>query len=120
LKEKTLFRSNFVRLEVFTVVTVKNAIFCDVMPCGSCKKEGTYCLYHQGGNNQQARNNMKNDYQCHSLQEPHYITSQKMALFTVILKSQIAHVNAYDSAAGVRNDNHINCMKCLALTTPYR
>jgi hypothetical protein len=26
-----------VRFEVFTAVTVKNGVFCDVMPCGSCK-----------------------------------------------------------------------------------
>jgi hypothetical protein len=32
----------------------------DVMPCGSCKNQhfrGTYRLHHQGGKNQQARNN---------------------------------------------------------------
>jgi hypothetical protein len=27
-----------VRLEVFTVVTMKNGVFWDVTPCGSCKK----------------------------------------------------------------------------------
>jgi hypothetical protein len=27
----------YVRFEVFTAVTMKNAIFWDVMPCGSCK-----------------------------------------------------------------------------------
>jgi hypothetical protein len=26
-----------VRLEVFTAVTMKNGVFCDVTPCGSCK-----------------------------------------------------------------------------------
>jgi hypothetical protein len=25
-----------VRFEVFTAVTMKNAVFCDVSPCGSC------------------------------------------------------------------------------------
>jgi hypothetical protein len=28
---------NFVRFEVFMAVTMKNAVFWDVMPCGSCK-----------------------------------------------------------------------------------
>jgi hypothetical protein len=28
---------NFVRSEVFMAVTMKNAVFCDVTPCGSCK-----------------------------------------------------------------------------------
>jgi hypothetical protein len=26
-----------VRFEVFTAVTMKNSVFCDVTPCGSCK-----------------------------------------------------------------------------------
>jgi hypothetical protein len=29
--------SIFVRFEVFTVVTMKNGVFWDVTPCGSCK-----------------------------------------------------------------------------------
>jgi hypothetical protein len=43
----------FVRLEVFTVVTMKNGIFWDVMSCGSCKNRrfgGTWHL-HQGDKN---------------------------------------------------------------------
>jgi hypothetical protein len=30
---------NHVRFEVFTEMTMKNGIFCDVMPCGSCKNK---------------------------------------------------------------------------------
>jgi hypothetical protein len=30
-------RENFVRFEVFTAMTIKNGVFWDVMPCGSCK-----------------------------------------------------------------------------------
>jgi hypothetical protein len=30
----------FVRFEVFTVVTMKNGVFWDVTPCGSCKNCG--------------------------------------------------------------------------------
>jgi hypothetical protein len=40
-----------VRFEVFTAVTMNNAIFCDVMPCSSCENRrfrGTCCLHHQG------------------------------------------------------------------------
>jgi hypothetical protein len=36
--------------EVFTAVTMKNSVFWDVTPCGSCKNqcfEGTYRLCHQ-------------------------------------------------------------------------
>jgi hypothetical protein len=40
----------YVRFEVFMAVTMKNAVFWDIMPCGSCKNQrfgGTYHL-HQG------------------------------------------------------------------------
>jgi hypothetical protein len=40
----------YFRFELFTVVTMKNAIFWDVMPCGCCKNQlfgGTYDLHHQ-------------------------------------------------------------------------
>jgi hypothetical protein len=41
-----------VRFEVFTAVTMKNYVFWDVTPCGSCKDRrfgGTWLLLHQGG-----------------------------------------------------------------------
>jgi hypothetical protein len=41
----------FVRFEVFTAVTMKNGVFWDVTPCGSCKNRrfgGTWRLVHQG------------------------------------------------------------------------
>jgi hypothetical protein len=61
----TLSCCHFVRFEVFTTVTVENAFFWDVTPCGFRKKRrfgGTYCLHHQGGKNQRARN-VSNNYQ---------------------------------------------------------
>jgi hypothetical protein len=42
---------NDVRFEVFTAVTMKNAVFWDEMLCHSCKNRSfgrTYHLYHQG------------------------------------------------------------------------
>jgi hypothetical protein len=45
---------DYVRFEVFTAVTMKNGVFLDVTPCGSCKNRcfvGTYCFLHQGGKN---------------------------------------------------------------------
>jgi hypothetical protein len=30
-----------VKLEVFTAVTIENAVFCDARPCGSCKNRTT-------------------------------------------------------------------------------
>jgi hypothetical protein len=48
----TLELKVIIRFEVYTAVTMKNdAVFCDVMPCGCCKKRsfgGTYRLHHQG------------------------------------------------------------------------
>jgi hypothetical protein len=49
-----------VRFEVFTAVTMKNAVFWDVTPCGSCKNRrfgGTWRLLHQGDKNRRTRNN---------------------------------------------------------------
>jgi hypothetical protein len=43
-----------VRFEVFTTVTMKNGVFWDVTPCGSCKNRffgGTYSILHQGDKN---------------------------------------------------------------------
>jgi hypothetical protein len=43
------------------LLTVKNAVFWDVTPCGSCKNQcfgGTYRLHHQGDKNRRARNNV--------------------------------------------------------------
>jgi hypothetical protein len=56
--------SNSVRFEVSTLVTMKNAIFWDVTPCGPSKNRhfgGTYCLHHQGDKNRQARNNVSSN-----------------------------------------------------------
>jgi hypothetical protein len=30
-------RQDYIEFEVFTAVTMKNAVFWDVTPCGSCK-----------------------------------------------------------------------------------
>jgi hypothetical protein len=41
-------------------MAIKNGIFWDIMPCGSCKNRrfgGTYRLLHQGDKNQWTRNN---------------------------------------------------------------
>jgi hypothetical protein len=45
----------YVRFEVFTAVTMQNAVVLDVEPCGSCCNPccgGTCRLYHQDGKNQ--------------------------------------------------------------------
>jgi hypothetical protein len=51
----------YVRFEVFMAVTMKNVVFWDVMPCGSCDNaclEGKYRLHHQGNKNRRARSNV--------------------------------------------------------------
>jgi hypothetical protein len=48
------------RFEVFTAVTMKNGVFWDVTPCGSCKNRrfgGTWLLLHQGDKNRWTRKN---------------------------------------------------------------
>jgi hypothetical protein len=45
-----------IEFEVFTAVTMKNAVLWNVTLCGSCKNlrfGGTYRLHHQCGKNQQ-------------------------------------------------------------------
>jgi hypothetical protein len=49
-----------VRFEIFMAMTMKNCVFWDVTPCGSCKNRrfgGTYGLLHQGDKNWWTRNN---------------------------------------------------------------
>jgi hypothetical protein len=51
---------SLVRFEVFTAVTMKNGVFWDVTPCGSCKTRrfgGFWCILHQGDKNRWTRNN---------------------------------------------------------------
>jgi hypothetical protein len=58
--------SLYVEIEVSTAVTMKNYVFCDVTPCGSCKSrrfEGTYRLHYQGDNNRRRRNNVTSNQQ---------------------------------------------------------
>jgi hypothetical protein len=49
----------YVRFEIFTAVTMKNAVYWDVTPCGSCRDRcfgGTYRLHHQGDKNNVSSN----------------------------------------------------------------
>jgi hypothetical protein len=50
-----------VRFEVFTAVTMKNVVFWDATPCGSCNNRrfgGTQRLHHQGDKNRRTSNNV--------------------------------------------------------------
>jgi hypothetical protein len=45
---------------------MKNVVFWDVMPCGSCKNRrvrGTYHLHHQAEKNQGTKNNVSSNLQ---------------------------------------------------------
>jgi hypothetical protein len=47
-------RRNTKAFDVFTAVTMKNGVFWDVTPCGSCKNRhfgGSYSLLHRGDKN---------------------------------------------------------------------
>jgi hypothetical protein len=53
----------YVRLEIFMAVTMKNAIFWDDTPCGSSKNRrfgGMYRLHHQGDKNLRTRSIVSN------------------------------------------------------------
>jgi hypothetical protein len=54
----------YVRFEAFAVLTMKNAVFWDVTPCGSSKNRqfgGTYPLHHLDDKNLRARNNVSSN-----------------------------------------------------------
>jgi hypothetical protein len=54
----------YVRYEVSTAVTVKNAVFSDVRSYGSCNNRrfgGTYRLHQQNGYNRRTRENVSSD-----------------------------------------------------------
>jgi hypothetical protein len=65
LKNYNIFRSiSIERFEAFKAVAMKNAVFWDVTPCGSCKSRrfgGTYRLHHEGDNDRRAKNNVSNN-----------------------------------------------------------
>jgi hypothetical protein len=67
----------YARFEFFTVVTMKNAIFWEVTPCGSCKNRrfgGTQRLHHKGDNNRWTRHNVSRNYQPASSWETSVLT----------------------------------------------
>jgi hypothetical protein len=54
----------YIRFEVFRAVTMKNAVFWDVTPCGSFKNRrlgGTYRLHHLGDKNRRGMNNVRSN-----------------------------------------------------------
>jgi hypothetical protein len=65
---RILIIENYIRFEVFTVLTMKNGVFWDVTQYGSCKNRrfgGTYRHFHQGDKNRLTRNNARCSYcQC--------------------------------------------------------
>jgi hypothetical protein len=78
----------YVRFEGFTAVNMKNAVFFDVTPFGSCKNQsfgGPHYLHHQGDKNSWPRIFSRRyvPSNCRFLQEPHGVTSQKTAFVIV-------------------------------------
>jgi hypothetical protein len=74
------------RLEDSSSVTMKNAVFWDVTPCGSCRNGcfgGTYLLHHQGGRNQRARN-VSTNYQ---LLVTTKVVPSSLILFTLTMET---------------------------------
>jgi hypothetical protein len=54
-----LMKAKYERFEVFTAMPMKNDVFWDVTPYGSCKNRsfgGTNRFHHQGDNNWRAKN----------------------------------------------------------------
>jgi hypothetical protein len=82
----TVMHDSIISIAVSSAVTMKNAVFWDVTPCGSCKNrgfEGTYRLHHQGGerSNISLISNRITLPKRLFLQEPHGIISLKAVFF---------------------------------------
>jgi hypothetical protein len=76
-------------------LNIKNAVFWDVIPCGSCKKwrfGGMYRLHHQSDKN---RRYIPTKHRF--LQEPHDVPSQKTAFFlvTAVKASNLTYINIF-------------------------
>jgi hypothetical protein len=64
------------------VETVKNAVFWNVTPCGSCKNRrfgATYHLHHKGENNQRTRYNVSSNF-----------VPSSLILFTLMMEAIIS------------------------------
>jgi hypothetical protein len=88
-----------VRFEVFTVVTMKNAIFWDVTSCGSCKNQcfrGKYRLCHHPPWWWRRFVSLKLRF----FQESHSITTQKATFFmhTDAVQNSDVNINANTTA----------------------
>jgi hypothetical protein len=54
----------YLRVEVFTTVSMKNAIFWDVISVALVRNDvlgGMYCLQHQGDKNRRATSNIRSN-----------------------------------------------------------
>jgi hypothetical protein len=75
-----------VRLEVFTAVTMKIIVFCDVIPCASCKNERfgvTFRLDPHGDKNRQTKKNFSINWQ------PNHAVILLLVTANAVLMSQI-------------------------------
>jgi hypothetical protein len=79
-----------VRFEFFTAVTLKNAVFWDVTPCGSCKDQLlSDNILPRKLNLSTLRTNVVLPPKRRLLQEPHGTTSQKTVFFMLEVLSNI-------------------------------
>jgi hypothetical protein len=75
------------RFNVFTAVTMKNAVFRDVTPCGCCKNRrfgGTYRLRPRDNKNRRACNNVSNYQPKHSI--PYYRLPSNIVFLRSVLR----------------------------------
>jgi hypothetical protein len=87
----------YVRFEVFTAMIIKNIIFWDMTPCGSCKdgRFGGKCHHHyQSGKNQRAMNNISNNYLRRAL-IPYMFMLVGATSVSVATRNRLMHSEAY-------------------------
>jgi hypothetical protein len=82
----------YVRSEVFMPVTMKNGVFWEVTPCGSCKNQrfgGTKRLYHQGDKNRWTRNVAVTSDRCMLWKNTHLCSMCRLLVTAIVPSSPI-------------------------------
>jgi hypothetical protein len=70
-------------------LTMKNAVFWDVTPYGSCKNwrfAGTYRLHHDGAKNRRVKNNTFNNYKPKHAAKKYNIVPRSPILVTLMME----------------------------------
>jgi hypothetical protein len=93
---------------------MKNFVLSNVSPCGFCTKRryGGMCrLHHQGGNNQQVRNNVNLSSECASVVSANVVPSS-LILFILMIEATHSSITSFLTRSTwrhIRQDGIFHC-----------